>query len=76
MTNNFVPLIGVGSNRDYGGHRYDPPDRKLLEIADVQPDIGPFAHQRAFQEQTDMRINVLTKVGDTSLGANTNGELS
>src|SRR3546814_15086073 len=53
---------------DYCGNADDPPAFAYLEIGGIEPEIRPFAGERAFQKGMDALVNVLAKLGDGGLG--------
>ena len=65
--NNLPPAIGVGGDGDYGRHRDDAAALADLEVGGVEPQVGPFALERAIEEGTNPFVDLLAQFGDLAL---------
>src|SRR3546814_17893556 len=68
QADDLAPALGVDGHGDYCGNADDPPAFAYLEIGGIEPEIRPFAGERAFQKGMDALVNVLAKLGDGGLG--------
>ena len=59
--------LGVGGHGDYCGDWYDPSALAHLQIGGVEPEIGPFAGERAVQELADTFVDVLAQLRHRAL---------
>ena len=60
--------FGVGGHGDYHRDRDDAAALALLQVGCIEPDIGPVAFQRSFQEGVHALIDFLAELGDLALG--------
>ena len=67
QADDFPAALGVGGHSDYRGDRHDPAALAHLEVGGVEPDIGPFAGQRAVQELADALVDVLAQLRHRAL---------
>jgi hypothetical protein len=61
---NFSAAFGIRGDGDYRSDGDDPAALPLPEISGVQPDVGPFAGERAVQEFTDPLVDILAQLGN------------
>src|SRR5690242_19916173 len=60
-----LPLaFGIHRHGDYGSDRNDATALALLEIRGIEPEIGPFARERAVEEGVHPLVDVLAELGN------------
>src|SRR5512134_529440 len=59
QADDLAPPVGVDRHRDHRGNRDDPTALADLQIGRVEPDIGPVAGERAFEELADALVDLL-----------------
>jgi site-specific DNA recombinase len=64
----LAPAVGVDRHGDYRGDRDDPAATADLEIGGVEPEIGPRAGQRTFEEVPYPLVDLLAQLRDRALG--------
>jgi site-specific DNA recombinase len=64
----LAPPAGVDRHGNYGGDRDDPAALADLEVGGVEPEVGPLAGQRAFEEVPHPLVDLLAELRDRALG--------
>jgi hypothetical protein len=63
----LAPAVAVDAHRDDDRDRYDTPVAARLHVSGVQPDIGPVAFERPFQESFDLVVDLAAQAADLAL---------
>src|SRR5277367_1453972 len=63
----LAPSFGVGGHSDYRGDRDDASALAHLQVGRIQPQIGPVAFKRTFEEGLHPLVDLLAELRDLAL---------
>ncbi|EYD75948.1 hypothetical protein Rumeso_02493 [Rubellimicrobium mesophilum DSM 19309] len=67
QAHDLAPAVPVGGHGDYGRHTDDAATLADLEVGGIEPEIGPFAFERALEEGAHPLVDLFAQLRDLAL---------